>query len=154
MITIPIGPNQEYTLTTSKPNCDDTYYYVIRAFDVNGNASDLVGDLEIKTVIIESASGTTQTVQLGAIPAGSAFIAGGSTTDETAEGTTGEGEEEADETETTAEPTETESTEGTVLGTATETIASFLSRFGLPIGIGLIVLAGLYIVFFYKRNEK
>lgn len=154
VISISIGPDQEYTLTTSKPNCDNTYYYVIRAFDVNGNASDLVGDLEIKTVTIESASGTTQTVQLGAIPAGSAFIAGGATTDETAEGTTGESEEEADETETTAEPTETESTEGTVLGTATETIASFLSRFGLPIGIGLIVLAGLYIVFFYKRNEK
>ena len=154
VITIPIGPNQEYTLTTSKPNCDDTYYYVIRAFDVNGNASDLVGDLEIKTVIIESASGTTQTVQLGAIPAGSAFIAGGSTTDETAEGTTGEGEEEIDEPETTAEPTETESTEGTVLGSATETLMSFLTRFGLPIGVGLIVLAGLYIIFFGKRNEK
>ncbi len=154
VITIPIGPNQEYTLTTSKPNCDDTYYYVIRAFDVNGNASDLVGDQEIKTVIIESASGTTQTVQLGAIPAGSAFIAGGSTTDETTEGTTGEGEEETGEPETTTEPTETESTEGTVLGSATETFMSFLTRFGLPIGVGLIVLAGLYVIFFGKRNEK
>ncbi len=156
--TIPIGPSQEYTLTTSKPNCDDTYYYVIRAFDVNGNASDLVGDLEIKTVIIESNNGTTQTVQLGAIPAGSAFIggdtAGGTTAGESAEDTTGTTEDETATDETTAEPSATESTDGAVLGSATETFMSFLSRFGLPIGVGLIVLAGLYIIFFGKRNEK
>lgn len=155
--TIPIGPNQEYTLTTSKPNCDDTYYYVIRAFDVNGNASDLVGDQEIKTVIIQTSSGTTQTIQLGAIPAGSSFI-GGDTSDGSATGGTTEEATETIEGEsasetTTAEPTATEST-GAVLGSATETFMSFLSRFGLPIGVGLIVLAGLYIIFFGKRNEK
>ena len=156
VITIPIGPNQEYTLTSSKPNCDDIYYYVIRAFDDNGNASDLVGDLEIKTVIIESASGTTQTVQLGAIPAGSAFIGG----DTTGGSTTGEATEdaavatEATTDESSTEPTGTESTDGSVLGSATETFMSFLTRFGLPIGVGLIVLAGLYIIFFGKRNEK
>lgn len=153
VVIIPIGPNQEYTLTTSKPNCDDSYFYVIRAFDDNGNASDLVGDLEVTTVLIESSAGETQQVQVaGAVPVASSFV-GGSTTggSEESDQTTGEGSEsnpqaEGDETAT--------DNGGSVLGTATETLVSFLSRFGLPIGVGLVVLAGLYAIFFYKRDEK
>ena len=150
---ISIVPNQEYTLTTSKPDCEKTYYYAIRAFDAVGNASKVVGDVEITTIVIESEAGTTTSVALGALPASTSFVRGDATAEPTASEDTDQ-EDTGSEDETTATEEESEETSGTVLGTATETIASFLSRFGLPIGIGLIVLAGLYIVFFYKRNEK
>ena len=59
------------------------------------------------------------------------------------------------ESNTPAEGDETATDDGgSVLGAATETLTSFLSRFGLPIGVGLVVLAGLYVIFFYKRDEK
>jgi len=57
--TINIGPDEEYSFETTKPDCDKDYYYALRAFDEYGNASDLVGDREIKTVIIEGTSGET-----------------------------------------------------------------------------------------------
>lgn len=153
VVIIPIGPNQEYTLTTSKPNCDDTYFYVIRAFDDNGNASDLVGDLEVTTVLIESSTGETQQVQVAsAVPANSSFVGGSATGgSEESDQTAGE----SSESNTPAEGDETATDDGgSVLGAATETLTSFLSRFGLPIGVGLVVLAGLYVIFFYKRDEK
>jgi len=88
---ITIGPKTDHTLTTSKPDCQKTYYYVVRAFDANGNGSGLVGDEVITKVIIEGESGQTQTVTVGAVPVGSA--AGGSTvnplTGQTAGGTAG-----------------------------------------------------------------
>lgn len=74
---INIGPKTDHTLTTSKPDCQKTYFYVVRAFDVNGNGSGLVGDEKLTKVTVEGASGQTQTLTVGAVPVGS--IAGGST---------------------------------------------------------------------------
>lgn len=65
--TIAIGPNQDYTFNNTKSDCGKDYYYAIRAFDDNNNASDLVGDEDITVVFTNSTTGETQQVALGAI---------------------------------------------------------------------------------------
>jgi uncharacterized repeat protein (TIGR01451 family) len=149
--TITIGPDEKYSFETTKPNCDMDYYYAIRAFDQYGNASDLVGDREIKTVIIEGTTGETQEVTLGALPVTETVvldegeIGGGVSTEETEAGALTEGlsAEEVGEEEG-----------GKILGVETESIMSFLTRVGLPILVVFTVLFLLYRLFFAKRNEK
>jgi len=68
---ISIGPKTDHSLTTSKPDCQKTYFYVVRAFDVNGNGSGLIGDEILTTVIVEDESDQTQTVPVGAVAVGS-----------------------------------------------------------------------------------
>lgn len=75
---IPIGPKTDYTLTTSKPDCQKTYFYAVRAFDVNGNGSGLVGDENLTKVVVEGESEQAQTPTVGAVPVSNA--SGGSTT--------------------------------------------------------------------------
>jgi hypothetical protein len=59
-----IGSNQNGQITNSVPNCQKTYYFAIRAFNSAGNASDIVGDREIYTVIVNP----TTVIQHGPIP--------------------------------------------------------------------------------------
>jgi hypothetical protein len=61
---IGIGPNTEGSFTNSVPDCNKTYYYVIRAFNVAGNSSGATGD----SVTITSSTTTVVNPTTGAIP--------------------------------------------------------------------------------------
>lgn len=68
-----IGANTDGQFTTDKPECNKTYYYVIRAFDSSGNGSGIRGDSEthtVNTTILPTT--TTGGGVAGAIPAGTA----------------------------------------------------------------------------------
>jgi hypothetical protein len=82
--TVNIGSNLDGSFTNTPPNCEETYYYELRAFDAYGNGSGVVGDsITVTTSASEGASGTTG----GAIPAGTGgnvLGATGSSTGETA----------------------------------------------------------------------
>lgn len=66
---INIGSNTDGVITDNvSPNCDTNYYYVIRAFDAYGNGSDLRGDSNTLTTIINPATTTAPSTQQGAIP--------------------------------------------------------------------------------------
>jgi len=67
---ITIAPNTEGSFTESVPDCNKTYYYIIRAFNVAGNASGPIGDSV--TVV----SGTTTTTEQGAISVSVGTLAG------------------------------------------------------------------------------
>lgn len=45
-----VGSNQEREFSNSVPDCDATYYYVIRAYDTSGNGSGTIGDSITTTV--------------------------------------------------------------------------------------------------------
>lgn len=66
--SVNIGSDIQGTMTDNvSPNCDTTYYYVIRAFDVYGNGSDVGGD---SNVTITNITSTSQTPAQGAIEVG------------------------------------------------------------------------------------
>ena len=86
-----------------------------------------------------------------AVPANSSFVGGSATGgSEESDQTAGE----SSESNTPAEGDETATDDGGSVLVPQPKLTSFLSRFGLPIGVGLVVLAGLYVIFFYKRDEK
>lgn len=156
--TISIGPDQEYTYTTDRPACGEEYYYVIRAFDDNGNGSDLVGDEDITVVYTDSETGGTQEVSLGAIPVGESYV-GGSVLGSTdgagaADGTTDEDTATEDGSDESAEGEDgmTGDEDGAILGADTEQLWSLLSRYALPVGLGAAVLVVIYLLFFRKKK--
>ena len=68
--TVGIGSNTDGSFTDTVPDCNKTYYYVIRAFDIYGNGSGVIGD----SVVTVATSSTTSTgvnstgITAGAIP--------------------------------------------------------------------------------------
>jgi len=44
---------------TFRPNCNTTYYYAIRAFDIYGNGSDVRGDSNTTTNVTTTTTTTT-----------------------------------------------------------------------------------------------
>lgn len=65
--TLSIGSDTDGSMTDNvSPNCNTTYYYVIRAFDVYGNGSGVVGDSNVTTTVVNP----TTTEAQGAIPVG------------------------------------------------------------------------------------
>lgn len=69
--TISIGSNQDGTSITTPPVCNQDYYFAVRAFDVNGNGSGLIGDSNTVTVNTTTTTTTTgSSGSAGAIPAG------------------------------------------------------------------------------------
>lgn len=97
-----IGSNIDGSMTDNvSPNCETTFYYVIRAFDTYGNGSGVVGDEAVTTTVINPTTTTTA----GAIPVGG--TGGGSVLgEETGVGTEEEilGTESAKPTTVPAEP--------------------------------------------------
>lgn len=64
---VSIGSDTDGSMTDNvSPNCDRTYYFVIRAFDTFGNGSGVVGDSNVTTTTINPTGTQTQ----GAIPVG------------------------------------------------------------------------------------
>lgn len=76
--TLSLGSNTDGQSITTKPNCSKTYFFAVRAFDINGNGSGSIGDVEVHT----TTTGTTTTGASGvsgssSATAGSAGAAGG-----------------------------------------------------------------------------
>lgn len=64
---VSIGSDTDGSMSDNvSPNCNTTYYYVIRAFDTYGNGSGVVGDSNVTTTVVNP----TTTEQQGAIPLG------------------------------------------------------------------------------------
>lgn len=141
-----ISPDQKGEFTDLNiPDCNKTYYYVIRAFDKTGNGSSLVGDYY--TVFTSTTTPTITTV--GAIPVTGSNIPG--------EGTPGEGSTPG------ITPGEGTGTEGSVLGSEKTTLAniinqvgSFANRFRLPLIITALVLLAIigYVITRFRPRKR
>ncbi len=74
--SIGIGSNTDGSYTDTVPDCNKTYYYVIRAFDIAGNGSGVIGD-SVVTITNSSTTTTTTTAAAGgAIPVAGGNIPG------------------------------------------------------------------------------
>lgn len=140
---INIGSDTNGSITNGvNPNCADTYYYVIRAFDLAGNPSLPVGDSN--TIVINPTTAPGQ----GAIPVsgGGSAVGGGATGEPTV----------------TKEPSEEVLGEGTVNGEDTQVGQNPVSSlFTWVMGhkkISLTVLAfailGTYLALKYRKNKS
>ncbi len=71
------GPNQSLSYTDTVPDCNATWYYVIRAFDRAGNGSGIIGD----SVAVNTTTTTTTTPAsgAGALPVSGVTLPGGGT---------------------------------------------------------------------------
>jgi hypothetical protein len=68
--TLSISSDTDGSMTNNvSPNCGTEYFYVIRAFDVYGNGSGVVGDSNVTTTTVNPTTTTTPAGQ-GAIPVG------------------------------------------------------------------------------------
>ena len=146
-----IGSNQAGSFTATKPNCADTYYYVVRAFDALGNGSGVVGDTRTVTVTTGGGTTTITTNVAGAIPAGGAvagIAAGGA-----AAGGAVAGEETAPAGEEQAAPG---AEEGVVLGEEkAEEPQSFIQKNKvLSAVIALVILGIIYYAFIRKKKPN
>ena len=71
--TFDIGSNVEVSFIDSAPgNCQNEYYYAVRAFDAYGNGSGIVGDSAIK--VTTTTTSTTTTTVSEAIPVGNVIL--------------------------------------------------------------------------------
>ncbi|MFC1700013.1 hypothetical protein ACFLZ4_00005, partial [Patescibacteria group bacterium] len=93
--TISIGPDQEHEFdeTLSGPDCDETPYYAVRAFDTAGNGSEPRAE-EVVTTVTITIEDEGEEVIIGAIEVtGGGDILGVTGGEEGEEGEPGEGEE-------------------------------------------------------------
>lgn len=141
---ISIGPNQDGTFEESVPDCNKTYYYVVRSFNSSGNPSGPVGDSAVTVT-----SGTT-TVEGGAVPVEGVTLPGGG-----AGGGQILGEEKKDkEASPTSKPEVVEVKEKGVTG-AVKGVADFVkNRTKLSLLIGLGVLALGYGAYYFIKKRK
>lgn len=63
--TFNIGSNTPGAHVETVPDCNKKYYYALRAFDVAGNYSDVVGDRVYETITTTTSGETTETVEGG-----------------------------------------------------------------------------------------
>ena len=141
--TLSIGPNQESSYTDFVPDCNKTYYYVIRAIDGQGNASDPIGD---KAVIITTSSSSTSTLATGFagnnLGTGAQTVASGeSQVTAPAEGENPTPQEEVVQKE--------ETTPG-VLGSVTEKLFT-TKNLGLLAALAIAILVG-YAIYTRKKH--
>lgn len=138
--SIGIGSNTDGSFTDNVPDCNQTYYYAVRAFDSAGNGSGLVGDSETQTTVINP-TGTP----------GSSNGSTGTTGSQTANGaipvvTSGVTPGEPTGTQTTPEPT---TGEKGVLGAKTSPTDTLI-KYG---GWAAIILGLLAAAFFFLRRQ-
>ncbi len=140
---VTVGPNTESSYTESVPDCNKTYYYVIRAFNVAGNGSGPIGD---SVTITSSTTGTTLGEVSGAIPVTNVTLPGGAG---------GSGQVLGEEKDASASPTQ-KPEEVDVMG-ASDTaskVGSFVSKNKYYIlGILAVIIAVSVYVFIKKKKE-
>lgn len=145
---IDINPDEKKFITNTVPDCNKTYYYVLRAFDSAGNGSGFAGDKVDVTI------GTTTTTLITPSPAvGGAIALGGLNNIDQV--TTDDDAQEGDQT--------TESTDsGTILGeeNPTPTATSIVTKAGNIISrnwlllLGGLVLLAIGIITYVRRQKQ
>ena len=125
-----ISPDQKGDYTdVNVPDCNKTYYYVVRAFDSTGNGSGLVGDSVTVT------TNTTTNVVTNPV-AGAIALSGASNISQENIGET------ANQPEIKPTNTAESSESGTVLG-AKDTDLSFFDIYKLPIILSVLIMLSL-----------
>ncbi len=138
-----IGPGQDGNFTDIVPDCNEDYFYAIRAFDALGNGSEVVGDIKEKTRTRTRTKTVINTVPGAIIPAattGGETAAGGETTGEVSGETANEQQKEAEKAETE------------ILGEETAAAEKSFFRKTLSWIIFLVVLGTLF--YAYYRTKK
>lgn len=139
---VAVSPDTENTFTESVPDCNKTYYYIVRAFNPAGNASGPIGDSVTITTTIYSSAVSGETT--GAIPVVNVTLAGG---------TEGEGQVLGEDKTASESPTQSPE-EIDVKGASTSNkVGSFVSKNRNYIAglLALIIAIGVY-VFIKKRK--
>ena len=141
-----MGSNTEMSFVDSAPgNCQNEYYYAVRAFNAYGNGSGIVGDSLITVTTTGGTSTTYTTTETGALPVANVVLPA-------------EGEVLG---KTTKEGTiKKEKEGGEVLGQAKEvtknigsSIAQFIQKNWILIIVILAILGGAFYVF-KTRNKQ
>jgi hypothetical protein len=150
--SLEVGSNQPINYTDTEPNCGDTYYYAIRAFDSAGNGSGVVADE--RTVTRTTGGGTrtiTSTVNApGAIPVAAGGAAVGNQAGGDATGGTVAGKETVP---SSAEQNSDD--QGQVLGeeaAKAEESQNILERHKALSAIGIFILLG--IIYYAAKRRK
>jgi hypothetical protein len=133
-----ISPDQKGSFTdVNVPDCNKTYYYVVRAFDTSGNGSALIGDSV--TVYTSTTNATTTT-------------AGSSTTNGSTRGAIRlnggnnipkEGSPTIEGNPTGGQPADEGTTLGSILGSTKEAAQSFFNRYKIPLILSALALLGI-----------
>lgn len=139
---VSIGSDTDGSMTDNiSPNCSTEYFYVIRAFDVFGNGSGVVGDSNVTTTTINP-TGTQQQGQ-GAIPAGGSVLGAG----------TGGADKEVLGTES-ADKDELDASKEVLGGTNPVTNATNWVLTHKKISLLVLVILGLIAYYLYRRYKK
>jgi hypothetical protein len=147
---VAVGPNTSSRFTDTVPDCSKSYYYVIRAFNVQGNSSAAIGD----SVTISSGTTTTTTsTTSGAIPVVNVTLPAGSagTGAVLGEETKKEGSKEAEpQKKEEVINVEAKKDVGSVLGAITKKE----NRLPLIIGsiLGLAIIG--YVIYYFKKKKQ
>lgn len=138
---ISIGPNQDGTFEESVPDCNKTYYYVIRSFNSSGNPSGPVGD---SAVTVRT---STITTEVGAVPVEGVTLPGGGA---------GGGEVLGEEKEATptAKPEVVEVKEKGVAGVVKGVTDFVKNKTKLSLLIALGVLGLGYGIYYFLRKKR
>lgn len=153
--SIDIGPNEQLNHTDAEPDCGETYYYAIRAFDALGNGSKVVADE--RTVVRTTGGGTrTVTTTVGATEAGPVVVGAGEAVAGEIRG--GASEEKTEDKQTTPSKNElSKGEEGQVLGEekTAEDPRNFPARSKILAAlISLVIAAILYYAFSKKEKNQ
>jgi protocatechuate 3,4-dioxygenase beta subunit len=132
--SVNIGSNSEHVFSNSVPDCNKSYYYVLRAFNSYGNGSGTVGDSVVK-IINPTTTTTTQTTGSvsGAIPVTGVNLPSEEITEEEESLATNE--------------------EGQVLGTENLT-STFFAKYWKLLILFLIIIASIVYVALKKRRAR
>jgi len=145
--TVNIGSDETETIIDTKPNCSETYYYAVRAFDVAGNGSGILAEsLEVVSTLKEGETVFGEIIEAIAVEEGAVGAEPGA---EEAEGTVEEGpvvEEEGEVLGEAGQPAE--AVEGVV-----DAVSSFFST---RLGRFVFVVGGILVVFviYYVKKQR
>jgi hypothetical protein len=132
-----VGPNTDGSFTESIPDCNKTYYYVIRAFNVAGNASGPTGD-SVTVTTTTAVLGVTE----GAIPVTNVTLPAG------------EGQVLGEKTPEEASPTAKPEVISVKEKGAVKGASDFVSKNKWPLVTLALVLAAIIAYVFFKKKQK
>lgn len=137
--SIDVGSDQYREINNSVPDCSKTYYYAIRAFDIYGNGSGVIGDTVVKTVVsgdttVIDTTGSSSTDTAGAIRVSDSNIPREEDLDK------------KDDSEQTTETVSPDDSTGQVLGVGSQSIKNYLADHKVLTAI--IIIACLVLIIY------